>query len=109
MTDRRSGPLDGMQHAIDFAERPDQPRTDFAAHILRHRHGGRTHERADGKSRLADQFHAGLIERRHRLSIAREVMPGFEPTDLPVAPSGQGGVKGKRLSKKDKLRRAGLR
>lgn len=53
--------------------------------------------------------HFALIERRHRLSIEREIIPGFEPTDVPVAPSGQGGVKGKRLSKKDKLRRAGLR
>ena len=53
--------------------------------------------------------HFALIERRHRLSIEREIIPGFEPTDVAIAPSGQGGVKGKRLSKKDKLRRAGLR
>ena len=34
---------------------------------------------------------------------------GFEPTDAPVAPNGNGGVKGRRKSKKDKLREAALR
>ncbi|RYZ03372.1 MAG: DEAD/DEAH box helicase [Myxococcales bacterium] len=53
--------------------------------------------------------HFAVIERRHRLSLEREVIAGFEPTDPPVAPQGNGGVKGKRKSKKDKLREAGLR
>jgi superfamily II DNA/RNA helicase len=53
--------------------------------------------------------HFALIERRHRLSLVREVVAGFEPTDAPVAPSSNGGVKGKRKSKKDKLREAALR
>jgi ATP-dependent RNA helicase RhlE len=57
----------------------------------------------------ANSAHFALIERQHHLSLERERLPGFEPTDAPVAPSGNGGVKGKRLSKKDKLRRAGLR
>jgi hypothetical protein len=37
-----------------------------------------------------------------------EQVPGFEPTDEPPAPQGNGGIKGKRPSKKDKLRAAGL-
>ena len=53
--------------------------------------------------------HFALIERRHRLTLAREVVAGFEPTEAPVAPSSDGGVKGKRKSKKDKLREAALR
>jgi superfamily II DNA/RNA helicase len=53
--------------------------------------------------------HFALIERRHRLDLSREVVAGFEPTDAPVAPSSNGGIKGKRKSKKDKLREAALR
>jgi ATP-dependent RNA helicase RhlE len=53
--------------------------------------------------------HFALIERRHRLTLERETIAGFEPSETPIAPSGSGGLKGKRLSKKDKLRRAGLR
>jgi superfamily II DNA/RNA helicase len=51
--------------------------------------------------------HFALIERRHRLHIAREQLPGFERTEV-AAPSGdsQGGIKGHRKSKKDKLREA---
>jgi hypothetical protein len=37
-----------------------------------------------------------------------EVVPGFEPTDEPVPAPGVGGIKGKRPSKKDKLRAASL-
>jgi superfamily II DNA/RNA helicase len=51
--------------------------------------------------------HFGLIERRHRLSLTREVIPGFEPVEGALPPSHpHGGVKGKRKSKKDKLREA---
>ncbi|MDF3069012.1 MAG: rhlE1 [Polyangiaceae bacterium] len=53
--------------------------------------------------------HFAVIERRHRLSLEREVIAGFEPTDPPAATPGSGGVKGRRKSKKDKLREAGLR
>ncbi|HEX7508147.1 MAG TPA: DEAD/DEAH box helicase [Polyangia bacterium] len=54
--------------------------------------------------------HFGLIERRHRFSLTREVVPGFEPSDeaLPLSHP-HGGVKGKRKSKKDKLREAAAR
>ncbi len=60
------------------------------------------------------QAHFRLIEKRQGLSIPREQVPGFEVTTpapaqgaAPQAP-GNGGVKGKRPSKKDKLRAAGL-
>jgi superfamily II DNA/RNA helicase len=54
--------------------------------------------------------HFGLIERRHRISLPREVVPGFEPVDEALPPTNpHGGVKGKRKSKKDKLREAAAR
>ncbi len=61
----------------------------------------------------ATHAHFRLIEKRHGLSIPREQIPGFEPVELeapppPVSPAG-GGVKGKRKSKKDKLREAAAR
>ena len=51
--------------------------------------------------------HFLLIEKRHQLNLPREQIAGFEPvgTDVPAAPS-TGGVKGRRKSKKDKLREA---
>ena len=49
--------------------------------------------------------HFALIEKRQGLSLPREVILGFEPTEAAVPESpGAGGVKGKRPSKKDKLR-----
>jgi superfamily II DNA/RNA helicase len=81
-----------------------------------------------GASGLAVSFvspdtedHLRLIEKRHGLALKREVVRGFEPeptmaaeaaeapprTASPQAPRGldpNGGVKGKRPSKKDKLR-----
>ncbi|MDB5872044.1 MAG: helicase [Ramlibacter sp.] len=65
-----------------------------------------------GESGLAVTFvtaqaeaHFRLIEKRQNLSLPREQVPGFEPQEEPPegAP-GAGGVKGKRPSKKDKLR-----
>jgi superfamily II DNA/RNA helicase len=50
--------------------------------------------------------HFSLIERRHRLSLEREIIAGFEPSEVAVAADPNGGVKGKRKSKKDKLREA---
>ena len=58
----------------------------------------------------ASEAHWRVIEKRQGLSLPREVWAGFEPTDAPPAsvqdPEGTGGVKGKRPSKKDKLRAA---
>jgi len=54
--------------------------------------------------------HFALIERRHGISLNREVIPGFEPVEVALPPSNpHGGVKGKRKSKKDKLREAAAR
>lgn len=55
----------------------------------------------------ATDAHFRLIEKRNRISVPREQLPGFEPVELhvPSAPPG-GGIKGKRKSKKDKLREA---
>ncbi len=51
--------------------------------------------------------HFALIEKRHGLALAREVVPGFEPAEVAAPPApGSGGVKGKRKSKKDRLREA---
>jgi superfamily II DNA/RNA helicase len=74
-----------------------------------------------GASGLAVSFvspdteaHLRLIEKRHGLSLKREVVRGFEPgptapatAQAPQATQGldpNGGIKGKRPSKKDKLR-----
>ncbi len=79
-----------------------------------------------GASGLAISFvsaeteaHFRLIEKRQRLALPREQVPGFEPKEPPPAeaapapgakpgklPPGTGGIKGKRPSKKDKLRAA---
>jgi ATP-dependent RNA helicase RhlE len=58
----------------------------------------------------ATSAHFDLIARRHHLSIEREHIIGFEPTEVGVPlPHPHGGVKGKRKSKKDKLREAAAR
>ncbi|MCU0925632.1 MAG: DEAD/DEAH box helicase [Hydrogenophaga sp.] len=55
----------------------------------------------------ATEAHWHLIEKRQGLSLPLEQLPGFEPTDVaPPAAAESGGVKGKRPSKKDKLRAA---
>ena len=55
----------------------------------------------------ADAFaHWQLIQKRAQLQLPLEVVAGFEPTDEPAPAPGVGGIKGKRLSKKDKLRAA---
>ena len=57
------------------------------------------------------EAHFRLIEKRQRLRVPREVLAGFEPPAvLPALPADpHGGVKGKRMSKKDKLRSAAAR
>ncbi|MCC6708499.1 MAG: DEAD/DEAH box helicase [Gammaproteobacteria bacterium] len=54
--------------------------------------------------------HFALIEKRHGLTLTHEVISGFEVTDSAPPPApGNGGIKGKRPSKKDKLREAAAR
>lgn len=49
--------------------------------------------------------HWNLIEKRHHVKIALETIQGFEATQaVPEQGPGNGGIKGKRPSKKDKLR-----
>jgi superfamily II DNA/RNA helicase len=48
--------------------------------------------------------HWKLIQKRESLLLDLEQVPGFESVDEPPAPQGNGGIKGKRPSKKDKLR-----
>jgi superfamily II DNA/RNA helicase len=49
--------------------------------------------------------HWNLIEKRHQVKLVCESLPGFEATDaVPESSQGNGGIKGKRPSKKDKLR-----
>jgi ATP-dependent RNA helicase RhlE len=62
----------------------------------------------------ATEAHFRLIEKRQGLSLPRETIDGFEPIDPPVPVNvlnddnvkNAGGIKGKRPSKKDKLRAA---
>lgn len=53
--------------------------------------------------------HFRLIEKRHRLKLPREEVEGFGPLETEVPVAAAGGVKGKRKSKKDKLREAQAR
>lgn len=57
----------------------------------------------------ATEAHFQLIEKRQRQHIPRERIAGFEPIDTAPAAQPGGGVKGKRPSKKDKLRAAAAR
>ena len=54
------------------------------------------------------EAHFRLIEKRQGLRVPREQIPGFEPAAIapPTAADPNGGVKGRRKSKKDKLREA---
>lgn len=106
---------DVAARGIDISQLPvvvnyDLPRstTDYTHRI------GRT-GRA-GESGLAVSFvsagteaHFSLIEKRQGLALAREQIAGFEPTDTAPAVPSTGGIKGKRPSKKDKLRAAAAR
>ncbi|MDB4713329.1 DEAD/DEAH box helicase [bacterium] len=57
----------------------------------------------------ADTAHFCLIEKRNGIVLDRETIPGFEPKDPVPKSSGVGGVKGRRKSKKDKLREKAAR
>ncbi len=105
---------------IDIAQLPvvlnyDLPRsaTDYVHRIGR---TGRAGEPGLAVSFVGAQTeaHFALIEKRQHLLVPREQVPGFEPVELhaPVdlAPvPGTGGIKGKRPSRKDKLRAAATR
>ena len=102
---------------IDIAQLPvvlnfDLPRSpvDYTHRIgrtARAGHGGL----AVSFIRADTEAHFTLIEKRQGLSLPREQIAGFEPTEVAATPAkvlvdGNGGIKGKRPSKKDKLRAA---
>ncbi|HKO50516.1 MAG TPA: DEAD/DEAH box helicase [Polyangiaceae bacterium] len=98
----------GLSAVINY-DLPRSP-TDYAHRIGR---TGRAGESGVAISFIAAEgaAHFRLIEKRNELALPRERIAGFEPTDVaPVAPEApldvNGGVKGKRKSKKDKLREA---
>ena len=107
---------DLASRGIDIAQLPVVVNYDLPRSAVDHVHRiGRT-GRA-GESGLAISFvtaaseaHFQLIEKRQGLSLPREQIAGFEPTEVAPPPStGNGGVKGQRPSKKDKLRAAAAR
>ncbi len=108
---------DLASRGIDIAQLPvvlnyDLPRSavDYVHRI------GRTGRAGEGGLAVsfvsaATEAHFALIEKRQRLSLPREQIAGFEPVEtappVDLAPlPGTGGIKGKRPSKKDKLRAA---
>ena len=101
---------DLASRGIDIAMLPvvvnyDLPRsaTDYTHRIGR---TGRAGEHGDAVSFVTAETlaHWQLIQKRESLALDVEQVPGFEPVDEPPAPQGNGGIKGKRPSKKDKLR-----
>jgi superfamily II DNA/RNA helicase len=107
---------DLASRGIDIAQLPvvvnyDLPRsaTDYTHRIGR---TGRAGAQGEAVSFVTaqTQAHWKLIRKREKLELELEVLPGFEPQDAVPAPSslsdGNGGIKGKRPSKKDKLRAA---
>jgi superfamily II DNA/RNA helicase len=57
--------------------------------------------------------HFALIEKLHGLALEREQIPGFDPREVeapaPLVAPGGGGIKGRRKSKKDKIREVAAR
>jgi superfamily II DNA/RNA helicase len=101
---------------IDIANLPvvvnyDLPRsaTDYTHRIGRTGRAGAQGEAVSFVT-AATQAHWELIRKRAQVELPIEVLPNFEPTDEAPALSplndGNGGIKGKRPSKKDKLRAA---
>ena len=115
---------DLASRGIDIAQLPvvvnyDLPRsaTDYVHRIGRTGRAGQSGQAISFVTADAEA-HFQLIEKRQNLSLPREQIEGFEPTEVAtavlatpasLADAGNGGVKGKRPSKKDKLRAAGQR
>jgi ATP-dependent RNA helicase RhlE len=101
---------------IDIAQLPvvvnyDLPRsaTDYTHRIGRTGRAGASGEAVSFVT-AATLAHWQLIQKRAQVQLPVEVLEGFEPTEVPPPASplndGTGGIKGKRPSKKDKLRAA---
>jgi superfamily II DNA/RNA helicase len=102
--------LPGLGAVVQF----DLPRS-AVDHVHRIGRTGRAGARGQAISFvLADapgsEAHFRLIEKRQQQRVPRDVVAGFEPAAAPqpleVAADGTGGIKGRRPSKKDKLRAA---
>jgi ATP-dependent RNA helicase RhlE len=97
---------------LDIARLPVVVNYDLPRSAVDHLHRiGRT-GRA-GEQGLALSFvsagteaHFRLIEKRQGWRVTREQVPGFEPVEVLAPGAAEGGVKGRRPSKKDKLRAA---
>ena len=97
---------------IDIARLPvvvnyDLPR---AADDYTHRIGRTARAGASGLAvsfiSAATEAHFRLIEKRQGRRVERERIAGFEPTEIASPEAAAGGIKGRRPSKKDKLRAA---
>jgi superfamily II DNA/RNA helicase len=103
---------DLASRGIDIAQLPvvvnyDLPRsaTDYTHRIGR---TGRAGAHGEAVSFVTAQTlaHWHLIQKRAQVQLPLEVIEGFEPTEVPPPDNNTGGIKGKRPSKKDKLRAA---
>ncbi|HOE44032.1 MAG TPA: DEAD/DEAH box helicase [Rhodoferax sp.] len=125
LTDFKAGRLavmvatDMAARGLDIAELPvvvnfDLPRStqDYTHRIGRTGRAGVPGQAISFVS-AATQAHFRLIEKRQQVRLSLETVPGFEPKELaapaspdPNAPA-NGGIKGRRPSKKDRLRAQG--
>jgi superfamily II DNA/RNA helicase len=102
--------IPGLQVVVNF----DLPRSadDYVHRIGRTGRAGASGLAVSFTS-AATEAHFRLIEKRAKLRLLRERVAGFEPVEVAPPPAktsaGTGGVKGKRPSKKDKLRAAAHR
>ncbi len=106
---------DVAARGLDISQLPVVVNYDLPRSALDYTHRiGRT-GRA-GESGLALSFvsadtdaHFRLIARRHNLNLPLEQVAGFEPLEMAPVGASAGGIKGKRPSKKDKLRAVALK
>ena len=98
-------------HALPAVVNYDLPRSPVY-YVHRIGRTGRAGERGLAVSFISAETdaHFRLIEKKNRMAVEREQIAGFEPVELAVPPlDPNGGVKGKKKSKKDKLREAAAR
>ncbi len=110
---------DVAARGIDIAQLPVVVNYDLPRSAVDYTHRiGRTGRAGDSGLAVsfvdaASQAHFRLIQKRHQVQVALETVAGFEPTEAAPAQTAEaatspsnGGIKGKRPSKKDKLRAA---